>query len=189
MTPAAFNGGMSAPIKTTVPAILRKGDTATWLITLPEYPASAGWSLRYDLINAAQKLYFTSSAQGSDHLINVAPVTTGAWTAGKYQYQCRASNGTDAFTVDTGAIEILDDFATAAASDRRGHAAKVLEKIEAWLETGDITVARYRISVAGTDREIQSIAIPELLKLRDLYRKEVRQSASNPKSGRIYMRF
>lgn len=174
---------MSAPIPSTEPATLRAGDTATWLITLADYPASAGWSLEYTLINASGKVTFSSTAQGDSHLVRVLPATTGAWSAGAYAWQCRVKNGTDVFTIRSGSIEILANFAGLAASDQRSHAQKVLAALEAWIENRDPAVAEYEI--AG--RRMKYIPITELLKLRDRYRREVRGQSG--KSGRIYVRF
>jgi hypothetical protein len=36
---------------------------------------------------------------------------------------------------------------------------------------------------------MQYISIPDLLKLRDVYRREVRATSAAPKSGRVYRRF
>ena len=89
---------MSAPTLTTEPATLRAGDTADWLLSLPDYPAGAGWSVEYTLINAAGKITIASAAEGNAHRIHVAPATTADWAAGTYAWQRRVSNGTDATT-------------------------------------------------------------------------------------------
>lgn len=174
---------MSAPIPTTEPAVLRAGDTAAWLLTLPEFPAGSGWSLEYTMINAGGKIAITSTPQGDAHSVRVLPATTALWSAGTYAWQCRVSNGTDAYTIGTGSIEIKPDLAGLAASDQRSHADKVLAKIETWLETRDPAVAEYEI--AG--RRMKYIPIAELLALRDRYRRDVRGQSG--KSGRIYLRF
>lgn len=174
---------MSAPTLTTEPATLRAGDTADWLLSLPDYPAGAGWSVEYALINAAGKITVASAAEGDAHRIHVAPATTADWAPGTYAWQRRVSNGTDATTDRTGSIEILPDFAALVAIDARTHAQKTLDAIEAWIESHDPGVAEYEI--AG--RRMKYIPVAELLKLRDQYRREVRGQSG--KSGRVYLRF
>lgn len=176
---------MTAHVPTSEPAQLRAGDTATWLLSLPDYPAGDGWGIAYTAVKAGTKITFASAADGDDHRISVPPATTAAWSPGTYNWQARISNGTDAHTLRSGAWEILPDFAaaTAAGLDARSHAEKTLAAIEAWIENHDSAVAEYEI--AG--RRMKYIPIAELLALRDRYRREVRGAAG--KSGRIYLRF
>jgi hypothetical protein len=174
---------MTAPIPTAAPATLRAGDTASWQISLADYPAGDGWSLEYTLINAAGKITFTSAASGNDHRVTVAATTTAGWAAGNYAWQCRAKKGAEVYTVNTGTVDVLPDFATLTASDQRSFAEKTLAALEAWIENHDLAVAEYEI--AG--RRMKYIPVAELLTLRDKFRREVRTTAG--KSGRIYMRF
>lgn len=174
---------MSAPILTTEPASIRAGDSLSWLISLPDYPAASGWSLSYALVNADGRITLTSAASGNSHSVTATAATTANYKAGTYTYHCRVSNGADVVTVAVGTIDVLPDLATMVALDTRTHAAKVLAKIEAWLENHDPAVAEYEI--AG--RRMKYIPIAELLKLRDRYSREVRGQGG--KSGRIYLRF
>ena len=179
---------MSAPIPTTEPATLRAGDSASWQISDPDYPASAGWGLTYTFINAAGKFSITSTASGDDHLVHKLPAVTALYVAGAYAWQCVVANGTDAYTIRQGSIEVLPSFAATATFDGRSHAQKTLDALEAWIEGHDMSVAEYEI--AG--RRMKYIPIGDLLKLRDQYRREVRseQAASGAgKSGRVYLRF
>lgn len=173
---------MSAPVKTSEPAAVRAGDTATWEITLQDYPAG-DWTLHYTLINAAQKIEFSSAANGAAHRIEVPASTTADWEAGSYAWQCRAVNGAQVFTIRTGTMTVLPDFGAVATLDARSHAEKTLAAIEAWIEGRSLAVAEYEI--AG--RKMKYIPITELLKLRDQYRREVR--GQQGKSGRVYVRF
>ena len=94
-----------------------------------------------------------------------------------------AADGTDAYTIRTGSIEVLPSFAASVSLDARTHAEKTLEAIEAWIENHDPAVAEYEI--AG--RRMKYIPIDQLLKMRDQYRREVRGVGG--KSGRVYLRF
>jgi hypothetical protein len=179
---------MSAPIPTTEPATLRAGDSASWQISAPDYPASAGWGLTYTFINAAGKFSIASTASGDDHLVHKLPGVTALYVAGVYSWQCVASDGTDAYTIRSGSIEVLPSFSATATLDARSHAQRTLDALEAWIEGHDMAVAEYEI--AG--RRMKYIPIDQLLKLRDQYRREVRgeQAASGAgKSGRVYQRF
>jgi len=174
---------MSAPIPTTEPVSIRAGDSASWLIASADYPAGDGWGLTYTLINAAGKVTITSVASGNDHSIYKLPAVTALYAPGKYSWQCVAANGTDAYTIRSGDMEILASFAAAATLDARSHAEKTLAALEAWIEGHDMAVSEYEI--AG--RRMKYIPIDQLLKLRDQYRREVRgQSAAA--SGRVYLR-
>lgn len=174
---------MSAPTLTTTPASIRAGDTATWLLELADYPASGGWSVEYNFVNAAGKFTIASTAEGSAHRLRAAPAVTAAYAAGTYGWHARVTNGTDAFSVASGSIEVLPDLAEMVALDTRSHAQKTLAALESWIEGHDLAVAEYEI--AG--RRMKYIPITDLLKLRDQYRREVRGTSG--KSGRVYVRF
>jgi hypothetical protein len=63
------------------------------------------------------------------------------------------------------------------------HAEKTLAALESWIENHDPAVAEYEID----GRRMKYIAIPDLLTLRDRYRREVRGQSG--RSARVYMRF
>jgi hypothetical protein len=87
---------------------------------------------------------------------------------------------------NTGTLAIVASFAAAVGGlDARTHAEKTLAALEAWIENHDPAVASYQIG----DRQMQYISITDLLKLRDVYRREVRATSAAPKSGRVYLRF
>lgn len=173
---------MSAPTLTTEPASIRAGDSASWLLSLADYPASAGWSVQYDLVNASGRITLTSTADGDSHRIAKTPAQTSAYAAGTYAWQKRVTDGIDAYTIGTGSIEILPDLAVLAAFDTRTFAQKTLAALEAWIESHDAGVAEYEI--AG--RRMKYIPMAELLKLRSQFAIEVRRQSG--KSGRILMR-
>lgn len=163
---------MTQTVQTSEPASLTAGDTAKWQKTFPDYPATDGWVLSYALVKSGNRITFSAGASGADHLINVSAAITAGWTVGRYQWQSSVTLAGERFTVGTGQIEILPNFAAASnGADGRSHARKVLEAIEATLEgrAGQAHM-QYRIG----ERELRFIPIPELLILRDRYRSEVR---------------
>lgn len=161
-----------AQIPTSVPASITAGDTLQWRISLADYLASAGWTLKYRLINSSAKYDITAAADSDDHLVTVAAATSAAYIAGTYSWQAYVEKATERFTVASGSIIVKPDLAGAAAAlDTRSHARKMLAAIEAWLEGRDPGVAEYEI--AG--RRMKYIPKNELIALRSRYQNEVRQ--------------
>jgi len=184
---------MAHPVPSTEPAQIHAGDTATWLKSLPDYPASDGWVLSYALVKTGTRITFSAAASGADHLVSVPASTTASWAVGDYQWSAKVTKGAEIHTVATGAMEIVADYAAAGSGlDARSHARKTLDALEAWIEGRDMGVAGYEI--AG--RSLRAIPIPELLVLRDRYRRYVRTeedaqraAAGLPARGKLLVRF
>lgn len=181
---------MAYTVPTTIPASVRAGDTVTWSRSLDDYPAAAGWAITTTLVKAGAKITIVSAADGDLHKSTVTAAITATWGAGSYAWHERVIKGAESYSVGSGQIDILPDYAGTSPGglDARSHAQRTLAALEAWIEARDIGVAEYEI--AG--RRLKTIPIPDLLKLRDRYRQEVRaQSGSNGggRSGRIYLRF
>jgi hypothetical protein len=184
---------MAHPVPTTEPATLVAGDTATWTKSLSDYPASAGWVLSYALVKSGTRITFNASASGDDHLVSEAPVTTAAWAAGDYQWTAKVSLAGAVYTVASGAVTIAADYSAATGGlDARSHARTTLDALEAWIEGRNMGVAEYEI--AG--RRMKSIPIPDLLVLRDRYRRDVRSeddaaraAAGLPSRNKMLVRF
>lgn len=182
---------MAAITPTTEPTSLLAGDTAKWLKTVADYPASEGWALSYTLVSAATRITFNATASGDDYLVNVIASTTAGWAPGAYEWRAQVSKAGEVFTVATGSIAVQPSFGSAV--DGRSHARKALANIEAYLENaGNLSAAMYEI--AG--RKLQRINLPELLALRDKYKGEVARedAAANiarglPDKRRVMVRF
>lgn len=177
-------------IPTRPPAELRAGDTAKWTRTLADYPASAGWTLSYTAVGSTAAYSFSASASGDDHAITVAAATTAAWTAGTYQLTEYAEKSGERYTLCTTTLRVLTDLAAVGAggADVRSHARKVLDLIEAWLESKAPVAASYEI--AG--KKLSQYPLADLLALRDKYRAEVRaeeRAAAGFGPARILTRF
>lgn len=179
----------------TIPQSFRAGDTLTWLRTLRDYPADAGWALSYRLIGATQTIDVSASAEGVSHRVNVPAATTAAWPSGEYVWMELVTRGADRHTLGSGVLRVdPDPAAINAGDDLRSHARRVLDAIEAVIEG--------RASEADESFEIDGVAlryrpIADLLALRDRYRQEVRaeraaeQVAAGLLSGRkrVLVRF
>jgi hypothetical protein len=162
---------VSAEIPSTEPAALRIGDTWKWTKSLADYPATS-WTLKYRFKTAAGGFEVTASASGSDHAITVAATTTAALAAGDYGWLAWVESGAEKYTVGAGTVELLPDYRAADATaglDDRSHARKMLDALEAWLESRDPAVAEYEI--AG--RRMKYVPLPELVRLRQRYATEV----------------
>ena len=182
---------MSAPIPDIEPARIVAGDTAKWLKSLADYPATAGWVLTYTLVNSAQRYTFSASASGPDFLVSVPATTTAAWVAGSYAWRAQVAYGGEVFTVGEGRVDVAA--ASGSVVDSRTQARRTLEAVEAMLE-GRATSAVAEYTVAG--RQLKYIAVPDLLALRDRLRIDVarednaaRAAAGLPSRGRVAVRF
>lgn len=165
-----------------LPCEIPAGDSLAFRATLPDYPASQGWSLTYTLAATSGVYSIPTTADGDAHVVAVAAATTAAYAAGRYRVQATVSNGTDRHTVDAFDVRVLPNLVAAVAPvDTRSHARKVLDAIEEYIETGSATAASVQIGI----RQVQNIPLPELLAFRDRYRIEVRREESGGRNSRI----
>lgn len=184
---------MAAEIPTTEPVQVWAGDTWKWKREdLTDYPATS-YTLTYYLHNESASATIVATADGGNFSVTVAKATTAAIAAGKYFWAAFVNDTTERYKVDSGTIEVLPDLTASAATDRRTHARKVLEAIEAVLESR-ATVDQAGYTIAG--RRLDRTPIADLLALRAAYRAEcdaeeqaerISNGMGNPK--RILVRF
>lgn len=165
---------MAATTLTAIPATFRAGDTLLLSINLSDYPASDSWELTYTFRRPdGADITFASEADGDLHSFEVAYGDTAQWTPGIYNGQARVDNGTQGFTVWTGAMEILPDLAAQPENfDGRSHARICLEAIEAVIE-GRITTSVINTTIAG--QSVTRLTPAELMQWRNYYLEEVRR--------------
>jgi hypothetical protein len=72
------------------------GDTLSDTVSVPGYPASDGWTLKYRLIPrvSGSAIAFSTTADGAAHVLNVAAAVTAAWAAGDYSWSAYVDRGT-----------------------------------------------------------------------------------------------
>lgn len=120
---------------TTEPSRVTAGDTVEWARTLDDYPASAGWTLSYTLINSSAKISLSSTASGDAHLVSVTAATSANWAAGTYAWQAVVTKTTQRYSVGSGNLVINANWAAATTYDSRSTAKKTLEAVDAALLT------------------------------------------------------
>lgn len=160
---------MTATVPSIMPSRFAAGDTLKFKRSLSDYPATA-WTLTYELRNASATVTLTGTADGADHLVEVAAATTAAWTAGRYAWRAYVTAGAERYEVERGTVEIDPDFAAIAATDTRSHAEKVLAAIEAVIE-GRASKDQESYTIEG--RSLQRTALEDLLRFRSRYQAEV----------------
>lgn len=182
---------MSAPTPYDEPASIVAGDTAKWLKSVADFPASAGWVLTYTLVNASQRYTFSAAPSGDEHLVTVDAATTAAWAAGDYALRGQVALAGEVYTVVQGRVTVQPAYGSA--TDGRSQARRMLDAVESVLEgRAADSVAEYTIG----GRQLKRIPLPDLLALRDRLRVDVaredaatRVAAGLAPRGRIAVRF
>lgn len=135
---------------TTEPTAFTAGDTLAWTKTLPDYPAGAGWVLKYRFINASEKHDVTAVTSGDSHAISIAAADSN-WSAGLFDWQSWVENGAERYTVAVGKVLVKPNLAgiTAAGYDNRSPARQILDALMAayaGAATNKPFVAEYEIA-------------------------------------------
>lgn len=175
---------MSAETPTTEPAELRAGLTWEWdRNDLADYPATT-WTLKYwfKRMGGTDKFTITATANGSAFSVSLSAATNAAYVADTYTWVAIVTAGSEAFEVDRGTVKLLPRYDQDTALDDRTHAKKVLEAIEAVLES---RASKDQEEYAIGNRSLKRTPLKDLLALRDKYRAEVfaEQLAENARNG------
>lgn len=169
----------------TIENVITAGDTLDFTTSVPDYPASDGWTLKYRLSPRASgtAIDLTASANGDDYDVTASATTSAGWAAGFYTWSAFVEKAGERYTVDRGQLEIRAASSTLAAGyDGRTHAQTVLDAIEAVLENR-ATLDQESYAING--RSLKRMPIADLLKLRQVYRAEVQgeEAASKLAAG------
>lgn len=179
---------MAIDTSNSEPISIIPGDTVKWTRRLTDYPASAGWALSYELLNAMHRYEIPATVDGDAFRIVVAAQATQAYAPGSYDWRARVTNADEVYTVATGRLTVTPSFG--AVGDVRSHARRTLDAIEAVLE-GRATSATAEYEING--RRLKYIPLNELHAMRTKYQREVaaEEGKSGPRgvSGRIMVRF
>lgn len=177
---------LSRMTATTEPTTLTAGDTVAWSRSLPDYPASGGWVLGYALVNAASRIDIVSTALGDSHQVAVSAAVTGAWAAGRYDWQAFVTRAGERHTVGKGAVLIAPNLAGAGVTvlDTRTPARVALDAADAALRTYGAKAYLQSYSIGGRQQTFRSPS--EFMAFRSRLKMEVaREEASEGiKAGR-----
>lgn len=166
-----------------IPSKIGAGVTFRAVIDAPHYPAPA-WSLTL-IARGPSQIDLVARHEEEGHVLEATASLTAAWGAGNYSYVIRAASGDDVYQLEAGAFAITPDLAALGGGhDPREHAQKVLDAIEAVIESrATIDQQSYMIG----NRSLQRTPIADLLQLRTKYRAEVaaKKSARSGRSSAI----
>jgi hypothetical protein len=131
-----------------IPAKITAGDSLSWSVENSDYPASAGWALKYYLVKSDKQIEIDSTPSGDAHTFALAPTDTADWPAGRYKYQAVMVKGsTERATVDAGHVDVTTNYAAQTTGfDAREHAEIVLDALWAVAE-GKATTDQASISI------------------------------------------
>ena len=160
-------------IDTIEPSSLTVGDTWAWRRDnwVSDYPADAGWVLTYRLVGKNGAITITATGDGAAFLVTVAAATTATYAAGTYAWAASVAKGSEKYTIANGTLTVLPNLSALSNTDLRSFAEKALESIEAVL-ANRATVDQQSFEIAG--RKLSRTPITDLLKLRDTFRREVK---------------
>lgn len=156
------------------PSSLRAGDTAQWLVSVSDYPASA-WTLKYKLINVSNSYEIVTTPSGDQHQVNVAAATTSAYAAGTYQLVAYVVNGAgQRFTLEHGSIIVAPNVAASSSGmDTRTPAQKCLDAMNLSLESYGSKAYTQEYEIAG--RRIKYTSMTDFMKARSQIMAEVQR--------------
>ncbi|MAY42392.1 MULTISPECIES: hypothetical protein [unclassified Neptuniibacter] len=152
------------------PKTIQAGDSVSWSRTASGYSSADGWVLGYAL-RGASEIDLEASGEAEVFTVSVGASKSAAWTSGEYIYSCFVKRGDERITLATGRLIVLPDLVQGS-HDSQSHAKKMLQAIQATLEKR-ATKDQQAYQIDGM--QIERIPIPELIKLRDRYRREYRR--------------
>ena len=156
---------------TLEPSRVTAGDTITWLRSLADYPASAGWVLSYTLINSGSKISITATASGADHLVTVAAATSAAYTPATYTWHAAVTKAAERYTVGTGQMVVAPNLAAASTFDTRSSARKTLDAVNLAMESYGSKAYLHSYEIAGRKQQFNTPG--DFLSVRSKLRAEV----------------
>lgn len=140
------------------------GDSLNFATALPDYPAGAGWVLKYRLAPATvggSVIDLQAVAEGDAYRVAVAAATTSGWAADRYTWSAWVEKSGEVYTVDDGQIRVKPNPRTLAAGhDGRTLAHKALDDAKAALAAWKPTQRRYKIG----EREMEFNSSAEIIR-------------------------
>jgi len=143
------------------PSKIRQNDTLAFTTKLDA--KYNDWTLTYFLTDQYSAV---GAFNANDGLFHINETSTD-WKAGSYAVQGVVTKGSERFTVETCTTQILPDISKL--TDSSSHIKKVLDAVEATI-LGAASKEQESYEVAG--RSLKYRSLDELLKLRELYKRE-----------------
>ncbi len=182
---------------TTEPETIIVGDRLTWKREdLGADYAPASYALTYNarLEGAGSTtIAITASESGSNYIIEVGSSTTASYVIGTYHWSAFITNSaSERIQLDSGKFEVIGNLASSTA-DPRSHAAKMVDYLEATLESLAQKLASAN-SVSDRSNTLRSIedTLRDLNYYKTVYNREVQKdrAKSGKKTGQnILVRF
>lgn len=162
---------------TNEPLTVVAGDFIQWRRTNlgEDYPNTA-YTMKYIARLTAggnTEVQVNGTNYGKDYLFTVTSAQSENFVPGYYHWQLEATQitGGNRIVIDRGAFDVIADLDNNGA-DPRTHSEIMLSKIESILQgKADSDVSSY--SIAG--RSLSKMSFDELIKARDVYRREVKR--------------
>lgn len=126
------------PILDSFPTEIRSGDTVKWLHVSPDFSPADGWRLTVYLLTASGKVPVVGVSQADGGWLCTLPMASNTLPAGQARWVATvtdAATPTEQFTDATGIFTVLPNLAAATNHDARSHVRKVLDAIEAALQS------------------------------------------------------
>jgi hypothetical protein len=140
------------------------GDSLNFLTKSGDYPATAGWVLKFRLVPRASSnlpIGIISAAEGSDFRTTAPASETAQWAADDYSWTSWVERADEVYSVDSGQITVKPNPRTVGAGyDGRSLARKALEDAKAALAAWKPTQRRYKIG----EREMEFNSTAEIVK-------------------------
>jgi hypothetical protein len=159
---------------TREPTQIYAGDSATWIKSVPEYPASGGWTLTYTFKDwGGIKLQKDAVASGDDYQFTITPAESAQFESGVLAWGAVVSNADDSeiHTVATGAIQVMGN--PQDSTDPRSAAKQALDAINAILP--EIASRPEGVITYADGKSITYTSPEQLIKMRSMLIAEVRQ--------------
>lgn len=156
------------------------GDTLNFATTVPGYPASEGWTLKYRLVPRASgsAILLTAAVDEDDpdgYRVQETAATTAAWAAGVYSWASWVELSGQVYSLGSGSCTLTPDPRTAAAGwDNRSDAAIALANVQAVI-AGRASSAVLEYEIAG--RRLKYIPISDLVALESRLKADVAAEA------------
>lgn len=162
------------------PSQINAGDSASWLVYIVDYLASAGWTLKYNLINAANQYDIVSAPVGENHQVAITAATSATYVAGSYTIVAYVTNGLVRHTLQSDLLVILPNLAGATVGiDTRTSAVKCLEALDNALANYGNKAYTQEYEIAG--RRMKFTSLSDFLIARSKLQAEVAREAAAKK--------